>query len=288
VEVFAADRPAGQSGSGKTFAGSAVAGATGSFDVPVSGLAAGQVVTATATDTLGDTSEFGTNVTVAPPVLPPGTVLGSDDFGRTVGGGWGSADVGGPWALSGNTSDFAVDGTSGKVTVGTVGVPGQHGALLPGGSFQDVELGGTVAIDRVPAGNNDYAFLVARHQANGTEYRLRVRIATTGVVYLQAASVAGTTETYVGNELNTHLALAPGAILHVHAQVVGANPTAIRMRAWLDGSTEPTTWPYSVTDATAALQTAGSAGLETRLASGSTSLGTVFSFDGFRELVASP
>ena len=54
------------------------------------------------------------------------------------------------------------------------------------------------------------------------------------------------------------------------------------MRAWVDGSAEPSTWAYTVTDSTAGFQTAGAVGIQGRLSSSATSIPTVFSFDDYR------
>ena len=43
--------------------------------------------------------------------------------------------------------------------------------------------------------------------------------------------------------------------------MTGASPTTIRIRAWVDGTTEPTTWTYTGTDSVAALQAPGGVGL---------------------------
>ena len=42
------------------------------------------------------------------------------------------------------------------------------------------------------------------------------------------------------------------------------------MRAWADGTTEPTTWQYTATNSAAALQVAGAVGLRSCLGSGAT------------------
>ncbi|HEX6293496.1 MAG TPA: carbohydrate-binding protein [Herpetosiphonaceae bacterium] len=71
IEVFIADKPSltdpsgDNAGEGKTFIGSGTTDASGSFAFSVSGVAQGQLVTATATDTLGNTSQFSSNVAVA-------------------------------------------------------------------------------------------------------------------------------------------------------------------------------------------------------------------------------
>jgi len=91
VELFVADRPAGANGSGKTFIASTVVPAGGSFTIPIGTGYGGASITSTATDTAGDTSELSANITdgVAPP--PPDTTA-SDDFGRVVSSGWGTAE----------------------------------------------------------------------------------------------------------------------------------------------------------------------------------------------------
>ena len=63
-EGFVADLNPSGYGEGRTFVGSAVAGTDGTFTVSVTGVSGGQVLTATATDALGNTSEFARNVTV--------------------------------------------------------------------------------------------------------------------------------------------------------------------------------------------------------------------------------
>jgi hypothetical protein len=65
VEIFVADSGQSANGEGKTFVGSSVAGTDGTFSVAVSGVAGGDVVTATATDRAGNTSEFSANKTVS-------------------------------------------------------------------------------------------------------------------------------------------------------------------------------------------------------------------------------
>jgi CSLREA domain-containing protein len=71
VEVFIADKaqvndPGGDNeGEGKTFVAEGTADAAGNFSVSVGGVAEGQLVTATATDGSGNTSQFARNVIVA-------------------------------------------------------------------------------------------------------------------------------------------------------------------------------------------------------------------------------
>lgn len=78
IEIFISDKTsAGGSepgGEGKIFIGSGTTDSSGRFTVAISGVAQGQLVTATTTDTQGNTSEFAKNVVVqAGPVAPTPT-----------------------------------------------------------------------------------------------------------------------------------------------------------------------------------------------------------------------
>jgi CSLREA domain-containing protein len=65
VEVFVADPDPSGFGEGRTFLAAAVADGSGNFTVAISGVSAGQTVTATATDGQGNTSEFAKRVSVS-------------------------------------------------------------------------------------------------------------------------------------------------------------------------------------------------------------------------------
>ena len=67
----------------------------------------------TVTDGAGATDSTTASVTV---VGDPS--VARDAFGRTVTGGWGSADRGGAWTLSGTLSRYAVAGGLGTVNLG--------------------------------------------------------------------------------------------------------------------------------------------------------------------------
>jgi len=113
-----------------------------------------------------------------------------------------------------------------------------------------------------------------------TEYRAKVRFATTGAVFIQATQVVNNTETSIGPEVQVPgLIRSPGQFIRLRAQFQGTSPTTIRIRAWADGTTEPTTWQYSQTDSTAALQAAGGAGLRAYVSSSTTNPPILATFD---------
>jgi CSLREA domain-containing protein len=314
IEIFIAERRTSDSGGGnygqgKTFVGSGTTNTNGSFTVNISGVTVGQYLTATATDAAGNTSEFAFNIIVSgegntptptsplstptptptsqPPTSTPSgnTTYASDSFTRTITNGWGSADTGGSYTLTGTSSNFGVDGSSGTIVAPAADSP--RIATLQNVSVQDLAFTFRVKTDKLAAGNNQSVFFIARRVSNNTEYRGQLRISTTGTVYIRAAQAINGSQTIIGTEV-----AVPGVIhaanryIWMRGEIVGTNPTTIRLKAWADGQAEPSGWQYTVTDSTSALQTAGAIGLRVFLTSGVTNAPVVFTFDDL--LVTSP
>lgn len=275
VEVFTSTAAAGANGPGTTYLGSALAAPSGLWSLAVS-LTPGAVVTATSTAANGDTSEFAVNVAV--PVPPgAGTVVAADAFARTQTGGWGSAMTGGPYAVLGAAANYAVDGSSGTMALAAAGT---REAWLPALGAGDVDMVARFQTDKAAAGGNIFVYLTGRRTSSGDGYRAKVRLAPTGVVYVQPTRVVGAVEIAIGPEVVVAgLAHAPGAPIWVRAQMTGSDPTTITIRVWAAGQPEPSSWAVSVTDASAGLQSAGAAGLRAYLGGSSTNAPLLVSWD---------
>jgi hypothetical protein len=72
--------------------------------------------------------------------------------------------------------------------------------------------------------------------------------------------VAGTTTAVAGGVV-TGLTFAANDQLLVRTQVQGVSPTTVRVKVWKVGTTEPTDWRATITDATASLQAGGGVGV---------------------------
>ena len=152
-----------------------------------------------------------------------------------------------------------------------------------GASALDVDLGFRVATDKLPVGGAQYVYGVVRRVSATAEYRIKLRFPANGNVLIRASSVTGNVETALGTEvLVAGLNHTVGGFIRVRAQVSGSSPTTLRIRAWQDGTTEPTAWQYTVTNSAAGLQVAGAVGLRAYLASATTNGPVLFSFDDFR------
>ncbi|HEY7827249.1 MAG TPA: hypothetical protein VIB99_03385, partial [Candidatus Limnocylindrales bacterium] len=212
---------------------------------------------------------------------PPPSTIATDTWSRTVANGWGTATTGGAWTVSGTNTAYAADGSSGSMTMTSISA---KSAVLGGPSALNVDETFSVASDKVVVGSGQYAYAVLRHQASGAEYWGKIHFSATGGVYLAASAFSGSAETSLGAEVASGLVRVPGTAVNVRFQAIGTSPTTIRGRAWAVGTTEPTSWTFTATDSTAALQAAGSIGLRATLSSTSTNLPITFRFDNLTVL----
>ena len=273
VEFFGADGPVGNPGQGKAYLASTTADPTGAFSLSIASLSVGDVITATATDSQGDTSEFAANVAVA----SGESIAASDGFGRTVSNGWGAADAGGAWtSLSGTAADYAVNGNFGTMRLISAG--NSRGQQLASVSLRDVDLTVQLGANKAPAGGAQYFYAVVRRQG-GDEYRAKLRLDPSGTVAVAASRFVAGVEKDLGPAVT--VPIPQGATMQFRVEALGVNPTTVRLRAWVVGDPEPTTWAASYTDSSPTLQGPGAVGLRVYLATGTTNGPVTFSFDGF-------
>jgi PKD repeat protein len=238
---------------------STATGATASHTYAAAGT---YTITLTVTDDDGATNTVTRSVTVTAGTT---TLLASDAFNRTVSGGFGTASPsGGAWTGTNTTTDLSVTPGDG---VFTLPVGATTGAYLGSVSTTSTDVFTTFTVDKVStAGNGIYLYVIPRRVNSTEQYLARVRIVA-GSIRLSVSKYDGSsTETTIGSEVTTGT-LAAGATLNVRVQATGTSPTTLRARTWAAGTTEPTTWQVSTTDASAAIQAAGAVGLKGYLSS---------------------
>lgn len=223
-------------------------------------------VTLTVTDNAGATGQFAKPITVtaAPPPPPPaGNVLAKDDFGRTVASGWGTADVGGPWTITGGAaSSLQVSDGTGKVT----NAAGQTRImLLNSASSNTTDSRITFSLDKVPTGGGYYGTVIGR-QVGSANYTLKawVRADRSVWIVLQQGTTVLSANAIPG------LSYTAGTALNARLEVTGTSPTTLNAKIWSATATEPTNWQITRTDSTAALQAAGTVGLTSYLSGSAT------------------
>jgi hypothetical protein len=212
---------------------------------------------------------------------PSNAAIVTDTFSRTVTGGWGSAEIGGPYSGT-STADYSVNGSEGIMKISTAGL--QRKATLSGVNLRDVDMKIRVKVDKVAAGAGHQISLLMRQLTNIGQYRARLELTPTGTAKLVGQKYLNSTNvtTNIGSGITVPgLTYSANQYIWLRVQVVGTNPTTIRIKAWLDGQPEPSTWQYTGSDSEAALQTAGNVAILSRLPSTSTVAPVIFTYDDF-------
>jgi PKD repeat protein len=199
-----------------------------------------------------------------------------DAFGRSVTSGWGTADRGGAWTLSGTLSRYSVAAGVGSVSLGA-GASAKP--MLNTVSITDTDFSTVFTTDKAPTGGGQYVSLVGRAVPGGSEYRAKLLLASTGAVTAYLTRVDAGTEVSLGSAVVSGLTYTAGSKLQVRFQAVGTSPTTLRVKVWPQGAGEPAAWALSRTDSTAGLQTAGGVGFYHYVSGSATNAPVVFSVD---------
>ncbi|WP_199424897.1 LamG-like jellyroll fold domain-containing protein [Actinotalea solisilvae] len=228
----------------------------------------------TVTDDDGATASTTRSVTVtAPP--GPGEDLARDAYGRTVSGGWGTADVGGAWSTTGLATQASVDGQRGRHVVAANGTLTSSLAV----ASTSTDVGVVLDVDRVPDAGYAFVHVQGRRVAATDYYGARLRLAPDGTVQLHVTRGNGSP---VAGVVVPNVVIAPGDRLQVRLQVTGTSPTTLRAKAWEVGTAEPAGWQTTATDATASLQAPGGVGLSSFLHGTATNGPLTVGFDDLR------
>lgn len=216
-----------------------------------------------------------------PTSTPTNTAIARDTFTRTVAAGWGTADIGGAYGDT-SSADFNVDGDEGTVRISTAGQ--QRKATLSSLNVRDVDMKIRVKVDKLAAGAGHHISLLARQLASAGQYRARLELATDGSVKVVGQKYVTSTNatTNIGTVVTVPgVTYSANRYIWLRVQVVGSNPTTIRIKAWADGQTEPAGWQYTGTDSESVLQSSGNVAILSRLNGTSTVVPVLFTYDDF-------
>jgi hypothetical protein len=196
----------------------------------------------------------------------PATVVARDAFGRDVTDGWGQADLGGRYTLSGGSQELDVESGLGVVLLSDPGTA--RSAHLADVAISDADLTFTVSFDQLPNGGGLYIYGLLRRIGTGAVYRPKIFVMPDGVVYAHAGVRLSDGERSLGRPVRVaDLSAVADRTIRVRTIATGRDPTTIRVKAWLSEEAEPDYWHFAVIDWTGSLQGTGSVGLAAYLGS---------------------
>ena len=158
-------------------------------------------------------------------------------------------------ATRARAASFSADGAEGQIALPRAG--SSRGAFLSDGVARDTDTLLRVELSARPAGGGLWVYAVAR-RSRANEYRPKLLVNQNGVISVHAGAFVNGAESSVAPVQATGLTLPPaGGSLWLRSQVTGINPTTISVKAWLDGTLEPSGWQFNATSSAAVLQDVG-------------------------------
>lgn len=236
-------------------------------------------ISLTVTDNDGATASTQQQVSVTAQQAPQ--LLASDNFGRTVTGGWGSADTGGAWSVTGNSANAAVSNGSASLTDPR---PGAGPSVTLGGvSSQDTDVRVSLAPGQVPDASGAFISLIGRQVGTTGAYRAVVNLTAAQQVTIALVRVDAAGQARIADPVSVSgLTYAPGTVLDARFVVTGSAPTTLEAKVWRHGDPEPSGWQVSGADNSAAMQAAGTVGLMSYLSTNATQVPFAVRFSAFR------
>jgi hypothetical protein len=200
----------------------------------------------------------------------------ADTFTRTTSPGLGTDSVSGLVWTHSSSSAWATTGSAATCTLAAAHTATY--AFVEQAIGADVEVTGSVSLSAVTTGAAWVHTVVARVVDLNNQYRLHVEFGTTGVIGCKIAKLVDGSITDLTAVVSTSVAYLAGTVIQYRARVVGST---LQLRAWEDGTDEPTTWTCEADDD--AFPEAGVTGIYSWRVAGNTNVGSLVStFDDFR------
>ena len=193
------------------------------------------------------------------PAAVTSSTLAADTFTRTVTNGWGTAETGGAWTVTGSASRYAVNGTAGTGVLAAASTNLQ--AQLATFSATDVNEVADFSLTAAATGGGTTVGLLA-HRTGTSDYRAKIKFVAGGAVTLSVSRVVSNTETVLGSVTIAGLTYNVGDSLRLRFVVTGgtSGTSTLAATVWKVGTTEPASPQLSRTDTTPSLQAAGTIG----------------------------
>lgn len=164
-----------------------------------------------------------------------------DTFNRTASSGWGTADTGQAWSVSGTASEYAVSGGVATVTLATVNTTRR---TFVDTTYTDFDYYLDIAASALATGDSLCGGPTGRYIDSSNMYMARVEFTTSNTVRVTIRKLVGGTETQLGTYTlaNTYVA---GDYYSVRFKASGST---FRVKVWPSTEVETPEWQISVDD----------------------------------------
>jgi hypothetical protein len=169
---------------------------------------------------------------------------GVDGYSRTVANGWGDADSGQTYVLSGTNTEYAVSGGVGTITPNATGSD-RMAVIDMRSRYQDASV--VLETNTTPTGGIIRYGMAGRYTDANNHYRFVLSITTGGVVTAEIARRAAGVLTTLDSVATT---LSIGSNITVRMQAGAGADGLLRLKAWQSASGEPDGWTLETVDLT--------------------------------------
>lgn len=196
--------------------------------------------------------------------------VAADNFGRTTASGWGTADyVGGAWTAAGGVAgNYSTTPGTGIPPIGT----GYHANTTVNasrktitGSVVDSTQLVLITVPAVAAGGEIIAGLISRYVDTSNYYTAEAWFGADATITVKIRKDVAGSFTNVGSTAVAPFTYAAGTQVWMRFATDGP---ALRVRVWLYGTAEPSTWLLDTTDTT--FTAAGATGCRSTLSAANT------------------
>lgn len=209
-------------------------------------------------------------------MVRPDINTASDAFNRTTSNGFGTADVGGLWQVNGTASEYSTTGSAARLTLATAAT--RRYAVLPMATYMTFDVTVRIRTAALATGAALSAGVLYHYSLSSDNNRYEILFNTDQTISTRVVARVASAET-AGPTVVTGLTHVANTWYRVRAQSTSADATAVRLKVWLDGTTEPTTWTIHNTVSALLNGTAGKIGLTGTRETSNTNTNAVVEFD---------
>lgn len=208
-------------------------------------------------------------------LVRPDTNTASDAFGRVTSNGFGTADVGGAWAVNGTASEYSTTGSAARLTLASAAT--RRFAVLPG-TYTTYDFTVRIRTAALATGAALSAGVLYHYSLSSDNNRAEVIFNTDQTIGVRFVARVGSSDT-PGATVLTGLTHVANTYYRVRVQSTTATGRSARIKVWADTAAEPTTWhQIAVQQSNTA---AGKIGLTGTRETSNTNASAVIEFDDF-------